>query len=401
MRVESSSRAQTDPAVEPGPVAPGLSAAPASRTWRDRWLDWRDARLADPGFRAWALRWALPRWVVRRRARALFDMMSGFVYSQTLWACVRLRLLEHVAQGPRWAADLAALTGLPQDGLQRLLDAACSLQLLERRDSGAYGVGVLGAPLLTDPGIAAMVTHHALLYEDLRDPVALLKAEAPSGLMARYWAYANTAQPGALQDDQVASYSALMSATQPMMAEEVLQAVGLDAHHCLMDVGGGEGRFVQQAAQHAPHLRLMLFDLPAVAERARERLQRVALAGRCEVHGGDFTRDELPKGADIVTLIRVAFDHPDERVLDILRGVHRALPSGGVLVLAEPMADTPGAQAMGDAYLGFYLMAMGRGRPRSAARLQALLTSAGFGPARLVPTRLPLQTRVLVAHKGS
>ncbi len=374
-------------------------AAPASTTWRDRWLDWRDARLVHPWFRRWAMAWRLPRALVRRRARSLFDLMAGFVYSQTLLACVRLRLFDHLATGPQTLPRLAALTGVPEAGLERLLRAACSLQLLQQRDTGAYGLGVLGAPLVGDPGIAAMVEHHALLYEDLRDPVALLKADAPTGRMASYWVYANTAQPGVLSDADVAAYSALMSATQPMIAEEVLQAVDLRRHRCLLDVGGGEGRFVQQAAEHAPHLQLMLFDLPAVAERARERLTRAGLGRRCTVHGGDFAQDGLPAGADIISLIRVAFDHPDERVLAVLRAVHTALPPGGTVVLAEPMSGTPGAEPMGEAYFGFYLMAMGRVRPRTPEHLGRLLAAAGFGAVQLMPTRLPLQTRVMVATK--
>ena len=372
-------------------------AAPASTTWRDRWLDWRDARLVHPWFRRWAMAWRLPRALVRRRARSLFDLMAGFVYSQTLLACVRLRLFDHLATGPQTLPRLAALTGVPEAGLERLLRAACSLQLLQQRDTGAYGLGVLGAPLVGDPGIAAMVEHHALLYEDLRDPVALLKADAPTGRMASYWVYANTAQPGVLSDADVAAYSALMSATQPMIAEEVLQAVDLRRHRCLLDVGGGEGRFVQQAAEHAPHLQLMLFDLPAVAERARERLTRAGLGRRCTVHGGDFAQDGLPAGADIISLIRVAFDHPDERVLAVLRAVHTALPPGGTVVLAEPMSGTPGAEPMGEAYFGFYLMAMGRGRPRTPEHLGRLLAAAGFGAVPLMPTRLPLPTRAMGA----
>lgn len=378
---------------------PPQVAAPASLTWRDRWLDWRDARLRSAAFRRWAMAWSLPRWLVRRRARALFDLMAGFVYSQTLLACVRLRLLDYVAHGPRPLGELSALTGVGEAGLGRLLAAACSLKLLERRDSGAYGMGVLGAPLLSDPGIAAMIEHHGLLYDDLRDPVPLLKAGEPKGRMAAYWGYANNAAPGGLSDADVAAYSALMSATQPMIAEEVLQAVPLRAFRCLMDVGGGEGRFVQQAAAHAPHIKLMLFDLPAVAHRARERLVRAGLAARCEVHGGDFASDPLPRGADVISLIRVAFDHPDERVQRVLEAVHRALPEGGQLILAEPMSGTPGAEPAGEAYFNFYLMAMGKGRPRTPEHLAGLLARAGFGAARLLPTRLPLQTRVMVARK--
>ena len=98
-------------------------------------------------------------------------------------------------------------------------------------------------------------------------------------------------------------------------------------------------------------------------------------------------------------MIRVAFDHPDERVLALLRAVRRALPDDGTLLLAEPMAGAPGAAAMGDAYFGFYLLAMHGGRSRSAARLTELMTQAGFTRIREHATPIPLQVSVLVARK--
>ena len=78
--------------------------------------------------------------------------------------------------------------------------------------------------------------------------------------------------------------------------------------------------------------------------------------------------------------------------------MRRALPDGGTLLLAEPMAYTSGAAVMSDAYFGFYLLAMGSGRARSAARLTGLLTACGFGSVRHLPTWLPLQTSLLVAR---
>jgi demethylspheroidene O-methyltransferase len=62
------------------------------------------------------------------------------------------------------------------------------------------------------------------------------------------------------------------------------------------------------------------------------------------------------------------------------------------------MSGTPGAQAIGDAYYGLYLLAMGKGRSRTPQRIEALLREAGFADVRLLPTRLPLQTRVLRAR---
>jgi demethylspheroidene O-methyltransferase len=43
--------------------------------------------VSRPSFRAWAARFWLTRPIARRRARALFDVCAGFVYSQVLFAC--------------------------------------------------------------------------------------------------------------------------------------------------------------------------------------------------------------------------------------------------------------------------------------------------------------------------
>ncbi len=372
--------------------------------WVERWLGWRDRLLSSPAFRRRAAAFAPTRPVARRHARELFDLVAGFVYSQVLLACVQLRLFDLLAEGPQTAERLAARLALPLDATRRLLDAAVSLRLVARRGAGRYGLGELGAPMVGNAAVAAMVQHHAALYTDLADPVALLRAapaDRGANALARYWAYDATPAPGAQAAERVGAYSALMAASQPLVADEILDAYALHRHRCLLDVGGGDGRFLATAAQRVPSLRLMLFDLPAVAERARACFAQAGLGARANVVGGSFLTDALPRGADIASLVRVIHDHDDADAMAILRAVHAALPPGGTLLLAEPMAGTPGAEAMGDAYFGFYLLAMGRGRPRRADELAAMLQAAGFDAVRQVPTRMPLQTQLLVARRTS
>lgn len=381
---------------------PSAAPAPADAAgWAERWRDWRNRLLARPGFRDKALAFAPTRWLARRHARELFDLMAGFVYSQVLLACVRLNLFETLAAGPLPADTLAQRAGLSGDAAERLFAAAASLNLLERRRDGRVALGRTGAAMVGNPGLAAMVEHHATLYGDLADPVALLRGESERA-MAAYWPYATHGAdgqaPAALAADRVAPYSALMSASQPLVAQELLAAYPFERHRVLLDVGGGEGTFLGAVARHAPALRLMLFDLPAVAQRAHARFAAWGLLDRAQTFGGDFFDDPLPTGADLVSLVRVCFDHPDERVMRLLRNVRRALPDDGHLVLAEPMAGVAGAEAMGDAYFGFYLMAMGRGRPRTAERLGEMLQAAGFEQVRRLPGRLPIQAGVLSAR---
>ena len=380
-----------------GIVADDVSPAPAG-SLAERVLRWRDRCLADPRFQRAAARFPPTRWIARRRARSLFDLVAGFTYSQVLLACVRLGLLELLLARPRTSAEIAAHAGLGGDATDRLIAAAIALRLVERRRGSRYGLGPLGAPLADSRAIAALVEHHAVLYADLGDPVALLRGHAPKAL-AEVWGYAAHATPGALDDARVAGYSELMTASQPLVADQVLDAFPLAGHRRLLDVGGGEGGFAIAAARRHPHLVATVFDLPAVAARAAARIEAEGLSSRVAAIGGDFVRDALPGDADVVSLVRVVHDHDDATALAILRVVHTALPDGGVLLLAEPMAGTPGAEAMGDAYFGMYLLAMGSGRPRTPEVLHALLASAGFRRSRALPTSIPLQTGLIAAWK--
>lgn len=363
---------------------------------------WREARnrlVASARFQRWAARLPLARRLAWRRAREVFDLCAGFVYSQVLYVCVRLQVLHQLARGPQTAVAVAHACALPPDNAERLLAAACALRLVERTAQGRYSLGLLGAALLGNPGALAMVEHHALLYADLADPVALLQGRAPTTRLAQFWAYACSEAPAALTSDCTDGYSALMAASQQLIADEVLDAYPLHWHDCVLDVGGGEGVFLAQALRRAPHLRAMLFDLPAVARRAALRCARAGLGARVTVHGGDFLREALPCGADLVTLVRVLHDHDDAQARALLARVREALPLGGTLLIAEPLAQTAAAPAMGEAYFGLYLLAMGRGRPRTRQQIDDLLRASGFGSAMSAATRYPLHTSVLVARR--
>lgn len=366
------------------------------------WADWRNRWLTSPRFRRWASRVpgfaAISRWQSRR----LFDLVAGFTYSQVLLACVQFDLFERLAGGPVGPDQLARDLAVPPESVDILLRAAASLGLLEWRQDGRVGLGLLGAVMVDNEPLTALVRHHQAVYQDLIDPAASLRDPARPTRMRDYWAYARAAGEDAgrsLPANAVAEYSALMSASQPLIAEQVLDAYDFSRHRQVLDVGGGQGTFLAEVARRHAGLRLQLFDLPAVAQLARERLSEQGLGARIDCHGGSFFDDPLPTGADLVTLVRVAYDHPDERVVRILSAIRRVLqPRGGHLLLAEPLAGTPGARAMGDAYFGLYLLAMGKGRARTAESLGLLLRQAGFTDIRAVSTRLPLQTGVLLAR---
>ena len=376
------------------------------------WRDWRNQWVMSPRFQRWAATFPLTRSIARIEARDMFDVVAGFVYSQVVLACLRLGLLERLRAGAVGEVELQSEIDLPPAALRTLLRAAAALEVLELREPGVainreevdptrrWGLGLRGAALLGNPGVLAMIEHHAVLYADLVDPLAMLAAPRGSTALARYWPYAAAEAPDAVARESTRAYTRLMSASQQLVAGEILDAYDVAGHRCVLDVGGGDGTFLRALAARAPQTNLMLFDLPGVAAEAEAAFATAGLAARTRIVPGDFSRDALPAGADLITFVRVLHDHDDPRVERMLRAAYEALPPGGRLVVAEPLAGTAGAARMGDAYFGVYLWAMGSGRPRTVEELTAMLRNAGFSRIRRRPTRIPLQTSVLVAERG-
>lgn len=387
----------------PQPLHGAARAVSADRpAWR-RALDARiDRWLTQPELYRFAIGNPITRWFTRRRAERLFGIMAGFVHSQVLLACVRLQLLEAVRQQPRTLDELAALAQVPAATLERLIRSAVSLELLEPRGSGHYGLGALGAPVATHAGLRDMVEHNAVLYADMTDPVRLMRAQSDAAMHA-LWPYTDASDASAVRswsDAKVAQYSNLMASSQRFVIEELLASYDFSRHRCVLDVGGGKGGWIGALAQREPGLQLKLFDLPPVVDLARRHLQSLGVADRVQLHGGSFVHDAPPRGADLITLLRVAHDHPDEVVRALLVSIHAALPVGGTLLVAEPMAEPADRPAIGDPYYHFYLLAMGEGRLRTPVEIAALMQAAGFDAIEVLRNPLAMHARLLVGRKN-
>jgi demethylspheroidene O-methyltransferase len=373
-----------------------MSDSQNSPTLFTRWVMRRNAILGSARFQRWASRTPFFRTIARRRAAAQFDLVAGFVYSQILSACVTLGLIEFLGGALRTEQEVAAHVRLGPEATKRLLGAAAALDLCESPQPGLWTLGEAGAPLSANPGALAMIRHHALLYRDLADPVALLRQDrATETALSSFWSYASKA--GA--EGSEADYSALMVATQPMVVQQIIDAYPFGRHRRMLDIGGGSAGFTLAVAAVAPELEFGIFDLPPVIAEAQMRLSAGQRPHAPALYGGSFKTDALPGGYDLVTLVRILHDHDDQVVDSLLARIHAALPPHGQLLIVEPLADAPSAGRMGDAYFGLYLWAMGSGRPRTQAVLRQMLANAGFSSVRTVPTALPIITSALVASK--
>jgi O-methyltransferase len=142
------------------------------------------------------------------------------------------------------------------------------------------------------------------------------------------------------------------------------------------------GKWVSQALNAHKQLRGVLLDLPHVTAGA---LRAADLADRCRVVEGDFLVS-VPEGGDAYVLKHIIHDWDDERATQILRNCHLAMPSGGRLLVVDPVIPPGNAAHFGKLLDLEMLVLTPRGRERTRAEFQDLLKRSGFRLRRVVAT---------------
>jgi hypothetical protein len=118
-----------------------------------------------------------------------------------------------------------------------------------------------------------------------------------------------------------------------------VRQVDLRERKRIMDIGGGSGAYCIAAAKEHAGLRAVVLDLPVVCEVTREFIASHGLADRVTAQAGDFTRDPLPAGADIVIMASNLPQYSREIVQTVITRAFAALTPGGEMHLIGEMLD--------------------------------------------------------------
>jgi SAM-dependent methyltransferase len=161
-----------------------------------------------------------------------------------------------------------------------------------------------------------------------------------------------------------------------------LRKVLLEAHDWLatqtaVDVGGGRAYLLRDVQRRYPHVRVVLFDLPAVIAAAAKDLAEVrADSVKIELRGGSFL-DAIPTGGDIYVLANVLHNWDDIRALRILRNCRAAARNSSHLLIIEPVISDSRPGWMESA-MDMQMLLLFQGKERTILEHQALLQRAGF-----------------------
>jgi O-methyltransferase/methyltransferase family protein len=309
------------------------------------------------------------------------QLIRGYWTTQAIFVAAELGIADLLADGPKDPNELGKATGVKGDMLYRVLRALASIGIFAEDSEGRFMLTPLAETLRDDSGQRAYARlHGGELYRSwskLLDAVRSGKAGFVEAFgMPAFEYFSKNTERGAVFDKA-------MTGHHGTEADPMMDAYDFSGFQNLVDVGGGNGSLLTAILKRHSQMRGILFDLPAVVERARSSIVSSGLQERCQVVGGSFL-DAVPPGGDAYLLRHVLHDWRDEDSATILRRCWDAMkPDGKVLVveIVVPAGNDPSFAKWMDLMMVTY-----GGKERSEKQYRELFAQADLRLTRVVPT---------------
>ena len=315
----------------------------------------------------------------------LVQMGIAYWVSRLLYAAAELRLADHLAKGPRSAAQLAETTGTHAPSLHRFMRSLASVGILSQDTEHRFALTPLGEALKTGAPGSALATiltlcgdHISRAWNQL--PYSL-KTGRPGfdkefGAPIFDWLKEHPHEASLFGETMIGFHGAEPAA--------VAAAYAFPKAGTLVDVGGGTGNLLTTILAAHPGCRGILFDLPHVAADGNALVQQRGLADRVAVQSGSFF-ESVPAGGDFYLLSHVIHDWSEDLCLTILSNCRKAMKPESRLLIIE-MVLPPGDAPHPGKLLDMMMLVGPGGQERTAEEYGALLAKAGFRLERVVPT---------------
>lgn len=312
-------------------------------------------------------------------------MASSYWISQAIYVAAKLGIADLLKDGPLKCSQIAAIVGTDVRSLFRLMRALSSLGIFAQTSNEYFALLLLGENLRADiPGSLKpiIITLGEIHYQACGALLHAVQAGSPAfdqvfGVGLFEYLDQNTGVAN--------SFNEGMASLAGMLAYAVVLAYDFQRVASIVDVGGGNGRFLEKILEIYPEIQGTVFDCAPTIDRTRE------LAGeksrRCWYVAGDFFAS-VPQGRDLYFLCGVVHDWDDDRAGTILRNCRQAMPASGRVLLLETVIPEDDSMHFGK-ILDLNMLAMSSGRERTRAEFCTLLSAAGLRMSKIVATMAP------------
>lgn len=263
---------------------------------------------------------------------ALLELANAYQRSKTLFALIELELPTLLARGPLRLAEIAGALKMQELATESFLNACVALGLLERAGE-EYRNSALSEQFLVR-GRPGYLGEQFGSYDRASYP---LWAKLVENL--RRWRPGMNDDVLPPEDDQGEAGMRARHQLSLLVGHALAQAFDFSGFSRLLDLGGGTGAMSLSICALHSKLRSLVFDLPPVAQLAREYVGQSELSERIEVTAGNFKLDELPADFDVALLANLLSVASEETNRRLFKRIYDRLPVGGAIILSGYVLD--------------------------------------------------------------
>lgn len=307
-------------------------------------------------------------------ATDVLQMARGFFASRIILSAAELELFEKL---PADALSLAQKNSWDADALTILLDALTAIELLDKKD-GIYRLrGNLIDALGDEPekAVLPMIAHLNTLWKKWSDLSDIVRKGR------------NTDAPSTISKDKDAMrpfIGAMHVIGKTMAASLVPKLLPVSAKK-MLDVGGASGTYLIEFLKQLPDISATLFDLPDVISLAEERVSQQGLSARVNFAPGDFYKDPLPGGHDLVWLSAIIHQNSRTQNVALFEKCFNALESGGRLWIRDHIMDEQRVNPPAGAIFAVNMLVVTRGGSTyTLSEVSRDLETAGFVSPKII-----------------
>jgi len=319
----------------------------------------------------------------------VLQLLGSVPLAKSVQVACRAEIADLLKDGPKTIAELAALSGLKEDALFRVMRALKSYGIFDQTGDGLWKNNAQSSVLIKDaPGSLHTMVHHimhesywgyAKLYEACKEKETQISWE----LYAREPIWKWYAAPE--NDFALHNFNTFMVANSKVDMHALLNDYNWKQYEksSVTDVGGGKGHLLKELITRYPDMKGIVFDLPDVIADTQEFWKDSS--DRVEIVAGDFFKG-VPK-SDVYVMKHILHDWSDEKCVEILTAMLPTVKENdSKLVIVEAILPEDKPLERWHAFLDLQMMSIVGGKERTPAEWEALFSKAGFKLDKIVKT---------------
>jgi len=272
-------------------------------------------------------------------------MAKGFCASRIILTAQELEIFTKL---PATAKELILENPWDLNALIILLDALTAMQLLGKKDD-IYSISKnLAKALGNDPeeSIIPMIEHLNSMWHNWSCLSDIIKKNKKNSHKV-------------LKDERsLQSFIMAMHVIGRDVSDNIIKKLDPSWAKNILDVGGASGTYTIAFLNSVKGAKATLFDLPPVISLACKRLKESDFLKRITFKAGDFYKDTLPKGHDLVWLSAIIHQNSREQNRMLFKKCFNALIPKGKIWIRDYIMDKTRTKPPGGAIFAVNMLVM-------------------------------------------